>query len=119
MKNTLTVLLSGLLLCGCSKKPAVDFVVAGKDIAWRDGSVLRVDKRDGTSLEGIHITHSDPNGDRSTLIADTGTISSGSIADVTDKKFVKIILHNVHVEKDIGAEKRLIDSKDMTIEFEK
>ena len=61
MKNTLAVLLSGLLLCGCSHKQAagesraIDLIVAGKDVAWGRGAVLHIAKRDGSSVEGVRL----------------------------------------------------------------
>jgi len=107
MKYTLIILLSGLVLCGCSKKPAVELVVAGKDIAWRDGVVLRVTKRDGASLEGVQITTiqiaaTAANGKpmttaSNTITADTATLSPGSVEDAADKNCVQITLHNAQV----------------------
>ena len=125
MKNTLTVLLSGLLLCGCSQKqassarPAIDLVEAGKDIAWRDGSVLHITKRDGTSLEGIQIIKTTPDGQRTTLTADTGTLSPGSVENAADDGSVKITLKKATIEKHGGAGNELITAKDMTLVFQK
>ena len=79
MKITFTVLLLGTLLCGCSKKhaasetPAADLIVAGKDSAWRNGYVLHIEKRDGDSVEGIHLTSS-PGDPIATVTAEKGTI---------------------------------------------
>jgi hypothetical protein len=107
MKNTLLILLSGLVLCGCSKKPAVELVVAGKNITWRDGVVLHVTKRDGTSLEGVQITtiqiaavaaNGKPMTSASnTITADTATLSPGSVEDAADRNSVQITLHNAQV----------------------
>ncbi len=93
MKNTLTIILSGLLLCGCSKKPAIDLVEAGKDITWRDGSVLHIQKRDGSSLEGIVISGMRSGGQNQTLLADTGTVTPGVTTNGTSDSSVIIDLH--------------------------
>ena len=85
MKTTFTFLLLGALLCGCSKKhaalpsgpPARDLVVAGKDVAWSDGYILHVAKRDGDLLEGIHVVHKDASGKVATITADAGSIQPG------------------------------------------
>jgi hypothetical protein len=89
MKYTLLILLSGLFLCGCSKKPAIDLVQSGTDTTW-GGSVLHVTKRDGTSLEGVRITLKLPNGDIQEISADTAVFSPAPVA----KDTVILILHN-------------------------
>jgi uncharacterized lipoprotein YajG len=87
MKNTLIILLSGLLLCGCSKKPATlarpaaDLVEAGKDITWSDGAgyvthVMHITKRDGVSLEGIRIVDTERNGNVMTITANKGKLTT-------------------------------------------
>ena len=99
MRNTLTIVLSGLLLCGCSQKqavsiiPAIDLVRAGKDVVWADGRVLHVAKRDGAALEGIQIVTTN-----SILKADSGTVSQGSLEDAADPSSIKIVLKNVRCE---------------------
>jgi hypothetical protein len=100
MKNTLTIILSGLLLCGCSQKqassagPAIDLVQAGKDISWRDGYVLHITKRDGTSLEGIQIISTAADGQKTITTADTGTLTPGSVENAADDSAVRITLRN-------------------------
>ena len=101
MKNTLTIILSGLLLCGCSQKqassarPAIDLVEAGKFITWHDGNVLYVQKRDGTSLEGIKIITKGADGlVTATTTAATGTLSPGSVENAADDSAVRITLHD-------------------------
>jgi hypothetical protein len=80
MKNILLILLSGFVLCGCSKKhtvsarPAIELVEAGKDVAWSDGYLLHVTSRDGDSLEGIRIVKTETNGRIVTITADKGTL---------------------------------------------
>ena len=109
MKNTLLILLSGLLLCGCSKMPATsahpasDLIVAGTNIAWSDGCVLHVTKRDGTSLEGIRVIHTDASGQVVTITADKGTVGLGSSTIttggvVTATNAVGILLQDAHFE---------------------
>jgi hypothetical protein len=100
-KTILTILLPGLLLCGClmrqtsSNPPAIDRIQAGNDSAWNGGSfVLSVAKRNGRSLEGIQITQTAANGLKTITTADTGTVSPGSSRNATDKTCVRITLHN-------------------------
>lgn len=102
MKTALTIILSGLLLFGCSRKhatsksPAIDLVVAGKDIDWGRGVVLHVAKRDGTNVEGIQllvpVQHS--NGQKGMITADTGSLTPGSDVSSTDDNCVRITLYN-------------------------
>jgi hypothetical protein len=125
MKTTLTVLLSGLLLCGCSQKPAtsarpaIDLVEAGQATAWQAGCVLHVAKRDGTALEGIQIIKTAADGQKTTFTAATGTVSPGSTADAQDENFVTFSLHNVQVEKHDKTRKTLDTAKEMTIALHK
>jgi hypothetical protein len=81
MKTTFTILLSGLLLCGCSKKPAIALIQSGTDVSLKLGTgscVLHVAKRDGSSIQGISLVTKEPDGKETTITADTGTISEGS-----------------------------------------
>ena len=100
MKNTLTFLLAGLLLCGCSHKQAasetraIDLVVAGKDVAWGRGAVLHIAKRDGTSVEGVQLLLPRSDGQKGMITADTGTLAPGSDVSATDDSCVQITLHN-------------------------
>ena len=100
MKHTLTVLLSGLLLCGCSQKPAtsarpaIDLVEASKNVAWSDGYVVSIGKRDGTALEAVVVSKTGSDGKKRTFTADIATLLSGSEGSPTDENFVRIILHN-------------------------
>jgi hypothetical protein len=82
MKNTLTIILSGLLICGCSQKqassasPETDFVQAGRDITCNHGlSILHVTKRDGSSVTGIRCVIDPGKKTEHVLTADTGTIN--------------------------------------------
>ena len=61
-----------------SAHPGSDRIVAGTDVAWSDGNVLHVTKRDGTSLEGIRVVHTDASGQVTTITADKGTVELGS-----------------------------------------
>jgi hypothetical protein len=100
MKYTLIILLSGLLLCGCSHKQAasagraIDLVVAGKDVAWGRGAVLHVTKRDGTSVEGVQLLLPRSDGQKGMITADTGTLAPGSDVSATDDSCVQITLHD-------------------------
>ena len=101
MTNTLIVLLSGVLLCGCSQKQAsstgsaIDLVQAGKDITAFSGRVIHITKRDGTSLKGIQIITTGADGQKTTITADTGTMTQGSVENAADNSSVRFILHNV------------------------
>jgi hypothetical protein len=103
MKYTLVILLSVVILSGCSKKqapparPAIDLVEAGKDIPWRDGYVLHVQKRDGTSLEGITISGMRVGGHNQTMMADTGTVALVVATNGTIDSSVIIDLHHPKV----------------------
>ena len=100
MKTTLTILVSGLLLCGCAQRRAtsahraIDFIEPGKDVVSDNGAVLRVAKRDGDSVEGIRIVSKTSDGQEVTTTADTGTLSPGSVENPADIHSVRITLHN-------------------------
>jgi hypothetical protein len=101
MKNMLTIILvSGLLLCGCSSKhnasagSDVDSIQPGKDISCWDGSTLRITKRVGTSVEGATITVKPPNGLTQTFSAETATLSY-STNRITGKSLI-ITLHDAN-----------------------
>jgi hypothetical protein len=102
MKNRLTIILSGLLLCGCSHKqasstgPAIDVVQAGTDTTWRGGYTLHVTKRDGSSLEGVTLTAQLPTGQTRTISADTATLSP--VPNATDDSWVMLTLHKAKAE---------------------
>jgi hypothetical protein len=121
MKNTLIVLLSGLLLCGCSQKQAssagsaIDLVQAGKDTVWQDGATLHIAKRDGASIEGIQIVKTSADGKKTTMTADTGTISSGSIEDTADANSVKLTLHDARGETLAPAGKKVMTMKELIL----
>ena len=99
MKNTFTILLSGLLLCGCSQKqaastsPTTDFVQAGRDITCLGGWVLHVTKRDGSSLEGIRLVLDPAKSPEDVITADTGTLTpEGSMNGQVI--VMKLVLHS-------------------------
>jgi hypothetical protein len=105
MKTTSIIILSGLLLCGCSHKqassgPAIDRVQAG-DTSWPDGPTvytLHVTKRDGTSLEGVTISAKLPTGQTQTVSADTATLSA--VPNAADDKSVMVTLHKAKIKVD-------------------
>jgi len=109
MKHTLNIILSGLLLCGCSQRqatptkqaapsyPALNKIEDGKDSIW--GSwVLHVAKRDGASLEGIQISETLPDGQKETITADAGTVQPVVSAWVTNDSAVTIYLRNAKIQ---------------------
>jgi len=98
MKNTLIIILSGLLLCGCSQKQASstssvkDFVQAGRDITCSGGSfILHVAKRDGDSLSGIRCVSNPGQAGEAVFTADTGALS---LIGAKDGKLVMLTLHS-------------------------
>jgi hypothetical protein len=80
MKITFTILLSSLLLCGCSQKQATspkDFIQTGTDMTLNSGlCVLHVDKRGGDLLSGIRCVIDPGKSSESVLTADSGTITT-------------------------------------------
>jgi hypothetical protein len=107
MKTTSIIILSGLLLCGCSQKqassagPAIDRVKVG-DTSWSDGGAtvytLHVTKRDGTSLEGVAISAKLPTGQTQTVSADTAMLSA--VPNAADDKSVMVTLHKAKIQVD-------------------
>jgi hypothetical protein len=90
-----------MVLAGCSAhsptastRPAIDLVQAGKDIEFPGGYVLHVAKREGSSLEGIHVLVTPPNGQPSEITADTGTIKSGTPEHPDFANQITLTLHN-------------------------
>jgi len=81
----------------------MDRIQAGKDSAWDGGRiVLHVTKRDGNSLEGIQIINTASNGLKTTITADTGTVSTGSLTNASDSSCVKITLQNMKGQATAG-----------------
>ena len=89
MRGIFIILLTALLFSGCSPKhtahvdQTVD-IVAGKDLVF-PGYVLSVKKRDGTSLEGIRVVQSGPDGTETLITADTGTVTQSPKQSVEPK----------------------------------
>jgi hypothetical protein len=99
MKTAFTILLLSLFFCGCvhtqttSSGSTLDRIQAGKDISCRDYT-LHIEKRDGSSIEGIRYVHTGPDGQTATATAARGTLSQGS-----DPSVIKMVLYDVHMEK--------------------
>ena len=88
MKYALIILLSGIFLCGCSKR-ASDLLVAGKDIKWTDDygytavtNVIHITKRDGRSIQGIRVVMTDGTGAITTITADRGSLETNIVSAV-------------------------------------
>jgi PBP1b-binding outer membrane lipoprotein LpoB len=91
-----------------SAVPAIDLVKAGEDVAWSDGYVLHVARRDGASLGGIRITCKGKDGQVTTTTADKGTVSNSGAAEshgVLYTNFVRITLENAHAQGADGTVK--------------
>jgi hypothetical protein len=109
MKYTLTIILSGLFLCGCSQKqatpakqaapsyPALNQIEDGKDGIW-GRYVLHVAKRDGASLEGVQISDTLSDGQKETITADAGTVQPVVSAWVTNNSAVTVYLRNAKIQ---------------------
>jgi hypothetical protein len=109
MKTISILVLSGLLLCGCSHKqvssagPAIDRVQAGDTSwpSWPGGPsvyTLHITKRDGNSLVGVSISRQLPSGQTQTISADTATLSADPKAP--DDKSVMITFHSPKLQVD-------------------
>lgn len=89
------------VLAGCSKpsstistRPAIELVQAGKDIEFPGGYVLHVAKREGSSLEGVRILVTPPNGQASEITAERGTIKPGTPENPNFENQITMTLHN-------------------------
>jgi hypothetical protein len=107
MKASSAILLLSALFCGCSHdndispRSTLDRVQAGKDLSFGH-YVLHVEKREGSSLEGVRIVSSEQDGQTVTITAKRGTLSEGS-----DRSFITVVLHEAQTEK--GKQKALVD----------
>jgi hypothetical protein len=109
MKNTFTLLLTGLFLCGCSQKhQALDLIQPGKDTIWSSGAVLHITRRDGYSLQGVRFTAQSVKGETNVITADTATLSP--VPSATDGKSVMITFHNASSQttSQTGTETKVI-----------
>jgi len=105
MKNTLIILVSSMLLCGCSQKqvtPAIDLIQVGTDTTWNHGAdgeaVLHVSKREGSSLEGIRLVIKPSRQQETIITSDSGTVAPGSVENAADQNSVLITLTNIQSE---------------------
>jgi hypothetical protein len=102
MKTTFIIVLSGLLLCGCSQKQAsstvsaTDSIRTGTDITFNGGSfILYVTKRDSNSLAGIRCVSNPGMKSESHFTADTGEI----VPSGANSHWVVLAMHNTKDEK--------------------
>ena len=93
-----------MVFAGCSRhsptastRPAIDLVQAGKDIEFSEGYVLHFAKREGNSLEGIHVLVTPSDGQTREITAETGTIKSGSDDENNFENQITITLHNAKI----------------------
>lgn len=101
---TLALFAAGLTGCSmhsraASTRPAIDLVKAGKDVAFPEGYILHVAKREGNSLEGIRIRVTSPDGQTKEITADQGTIQPGvalrpGFPEYNAANQITITLHN-------------------------
>ena len=120
MKTTIpTIILSSLILCSCSPRQpqsgslAIDRIQPGKEIVLRGKGVLRIKKRNGTSVEGIELASTSPDGQKTTIIASTGAISPVSLDKAADANSIKLVLYDAHGETLALAGNKLMDLKRM------
>jgi hypothetical protein len=104
MKYTHTLLLSGLLFCGCSR-PTSDLIKPGKDLAWSDGAdthVMHISRRDGLSIQGIRVVDKDSYGNVTTITADTGRLYTNWVAiasyGVEHTNAVMVVLQDAQIQ---------------------
>src|SRR3569832_1974506 len=99
MRILCTLILAGVYLCGCSRgrdtssQSLLDRVQPSRDVSFGH-YVLHVDKRDGTSLEGVRIVSTEPDGQITTITASIGTLSQ-----VAERSTITIDLRGAHTEK--------------------
>jgi hypothetical protein len=107
MKTLIATVLVVLCLCGCSpgndtrSQSPLDRVQPGRDGSFGN-YIVHVEKREGSSLEGIRILSTEPDGLTATVTANKGTLSQG-----VDRSFITIVLHDAHKEK--SKQKAVID----------
>jgi len=107
MKTFIATFLIGLCLFGCSRghdsrsQSPLDRVQPGRDVSFGH-YVLHVEKREGSSLEGVRIVSTEPDGLTATITADKGTLSQGA-----DRSSITVVLRDAHTEK--SKQKAVID----------
>ena len=89
-----------MALAGCSRHSStssthrvIDLVQSGRDVEFPQGTVLHVAKREGNSLEGIHI-HWVADGYTSEITAEKGTIKSGTPENPNFENQISMTLYN-------------------------
>lgn len=107
IKTQIATVLVVLCLCGCSRghdtrsQSPLDRVQPGRDVSFGH-YVVHVEKRKGSSLEGIRIVSTEPDGLTATVTANKGTLSQGA-----ERSFITIVLHDAHTER--SKQKAVID----------
>ena len=116
MRITLTILAMSMLIYGCSQKQhasvssAFDSIPVGRDVHYGT-YILHLDKRDGNSVQGIHIVDAAAGvtvtADRGSLtqgtnfpIVRTITTEKGSVSRVTNYyPVVTMVLYDAHYQR--------------------
>jgi hypothetical protein len=76
----LVILLSGVLLCCCSRKPA-NLIRPGADVSLKlNGAsyIVHVASRKGSGIHGIRLVTKESDGTETTIIAGAGTVTESS-----------------------------------------
>jgi hypothetical protein len=78
--------------------------VAGKDVTWSDREynceythVMHINKRDGTSLQGIRVTDKDPYGNVTTITADNGWLDTNFVSTMCyGSELTNVVMVDMH-----------------------
>jgi hypothetical protein len=128
MKNTFTIILSGLLFCACSQKQAtpsnstsaIDLIQSGTDTTWPGGVTVHVTKRDGQTLQGVQINSTiPPDGRKITYTADSATVLPGNDKGADPEHFIKIVIHGAKAEGVTATGEKVSSVEDVTMILKK
>src|SRR5262249_54941008 len=96
-----TILLLSVVLYGCSQsrdtalRIALDRLEEGRDISFGHGRcVLHVEKRVGSSLQGVRVVSKESDGQTVRATAESATLSQGA-----DRNSIRLVLHDARIEK--------------------